>query len=189
MPIPKNAKRVFKGEIHDVYQWRQKMFDGSYATFEAIKRPDTVIIIATAGNKLVMQKQRQPGTGWFISNPSGRMDVPGEKPKEAALRELLEETGMRPGRLFLWKKIKRNDKIQQTIHFFVAQDCHKVAAQNLDSGEKIKLFYLSLDDYLKLADNPSAHLQESVVDMLRARADKNYKQYLQRTFFGTVSKK
>ncbi len=38
MKIPPNAKRVFKGIIFDVYQWQQKMFDGSKETFEMLKR-------------------------------------------------------------------------------------------------------------------------------------------------------
>ena len=44
-PIPKDARCVFKGVIFEVWQWEQKMFDGSMATFERIKRPDTVVII------------------------------------------------------------------------------------------------------------------------------------------------
>jgi len=43
-----------------VYQWPQKMFDGSTATFEMIKRPDTVQIIATVGNKILMTQEEQP---------------------------------------------------------------------------------------------------------------------------------
>ena len=39
--LPKNAKRVFKGKIFDVYQWDQKMFDNSVEIFEKMKRTDT----------------------------------------------------------------------------------------------------------------------------------------------------
>ena len=41
--IPPEADRVFRGEIYEVYQWPQKMPDGSVETFEMLRRPDTVM--------------------------------------------------------------------------------------------------------------------------------------------------
>ncbi len=38
------AKRVFKGVRFDVYQWKQKRYDGTKATFELIKRADSIIV-------------------------------------------------------------------------------------------------------------------------------------------------
>lgn len=42
--IPPEADRVFRGEIYEVYQWSQKMPDGSVKTFEMLRRPDTVMV-------------------------------------------------------------------------------------------------------------------------------------------------
>ena len=188
MTLPKSAKRVFKGKIFDVYQWRQKMFDGSYKIFERVKRQDTVIIIATIKNKIVILKQKQPDTGWYYSNPAGRMDIPGEKPLVAAKRELLEETGMVAKKLFLWKKIKKTGKVIHTVYFYIARDCKKVAEQKLDAGEKIKVELISFEDYLKLTDDPRSHvrayLQESLIDMYKARLYPKYKKYLKKVMFG-----
>jgi hypothetical protein len=50
--IPKQAQRVFKGQIFDVYQWPQKLFDGSTQTFEMLKRPDTLTVLAIKNDKL-----------------------------------------------------------------------------------------------------------------------------------------
>ncbi len=182
--IPKHAKKVFKGIIFDVYHWQQKMFDGSFQTFERIKRQDTVIIIATVKNKIVILKQKQPGTNWFYCNPSGRMDVPGEPAAAAAKRELLEETGLVTKKFFLWKKYQKRGKVASTIHFYVARDCEKTTSQKLDAGEKIKIIMLSFGQYLKLSDNPLTYMGESLIDMLKARLDKKYKAYLKKTFFG-----
>ena len=103
--IPKSAKKVFAGEIFDVYQWRQKMFDNSFQIFEAIKRPDTVEIIGiTPGKKIIVLKQKQPHTDWFFSLPGGRVDQ-GENQRQAAQRELKEETGYETYKLILWKSI------------------------------------------------------------------------------------
>jgi ADP-ribose pyrophosphatase len=182
--IPKHAKRVFKGLIFDVYQWQQKMFDGSYKIFERARRQDTVIIIATVKDKIVILNQQQPLTDWYITTPAGRMDKPGEKPLDAAKRELLEETGMTAKKFFLWKKYESRGKVTSTIYFYIARDCKKVSEQKLDSGEKIKVSLISFEDYLKLTDNPKAYLGESLIDLYKARLDKKYKNYLKKTFFG-----
>jgi ADP-ribose pyrophosphatase len=184
MSIPKNAKKVFQGNIFSVYQWRQTMFDGSYKIFERAQRQDSVVIIATVKNKIVLLKQMQPGTKWFYCTPSGRMDIPGEKPEVAAKRELLEETGMVAGKFFLWKKITSEGKVTSTIYFYIARDCKVISPQKLDNGEKIKVNYVSFEDYLKLSDDPTNHIGESITDMFKARLDKKYKTYLKKIIFG-----
>ncbi len=183
MPIPKHAKQVFKGQIFDVYHWRQKMFDGTFQTFEGVKRQGTVVIIPTVKEKIVILKQKQPNTGWFYSTPAGRMDIPGETPKAAALRELLEETGMKPQKLKLWKKVNKGGKLDWDIYVFIAQNCEKASSQKLDPGEKIKVGFMTFEQFLKLSDHPTRHIDETIIDMFRARIDKSYKKQLKKTIF------
>jgi ADP-ribose pyrophosphatase len=114
--VPKHAKRVFKGVIFNVWQWPQKMYDGSTKTFEIITRHHTVVVIPEMNGKIVIIKQQQPRMKWFYSVPAGRMDVPGESPKEAALRELREETGLKPTRMKLWKKIPNTGKVVHNLY-------------------------------------------------------------------------
>jgi len=66
--IPENAEQVFKGQIFDVYHWRQEMFDGSTETFEMLKRPDTIKIIAIKDKKIVILEEEQPDhkIDWFV---------------------------------------------------------------------------------------------------------------------------
>ena len=60
-PIPPDAKKVFSGVLFDVYQWEQKMFDGSVATFEKLKRPDTVVVFPVLPNgRIILTEQEQP---------------------------------------------------------------------------------------------------------------------------------
>jgi ADP-ribose pyrophosphatase len=182
--IPKHAKLAFKGQIFSVYQWPQKMFDGSYQTFERIKRQDTVIIIAIVKNKIVLLKQKQPGTNWYLCEPAGRMDVPGESPKSAALRELLEETGMIPEKMFLWKKLESPGKIAHTVYIFVARSCKIVTGQKLDNGEKIQLSLISFKDFLKLSDNPKYIAGSLMEFLLRARISRKERTKLKKAIFG-----
>ena len=99
-PIPEHAQRVFKGVIFDVYQWKEKMYDGTKRTFEKLKRADTVTVFSVLPDgKIILTEQEQPGTDEpFIAAMGGRIDE-GEEVLSAAKRELLGQGGVYAG---LW---------------------------------------------------------------------------------------
>ncbi len=146
--IPAHAACVFKGAIFDVYQWQQPMYDGSTATFECLKRPDTVVVIPTQGDTIFYAEQEQPNKGPYLSLFGGRSDE-GEAPLEAAKRELLEETGFQSDDWELLASNPFRGKIEWTIHYFIARNCVKVAEQKLDGGEKITILSTDADTFLK----------------------------------------
>src|SRR3989344_4677291 len=113
--IPNHAKKVFKGVIFDVYQWEQKMFDGSVDTFERLKRPDTVVVFPVLPNgKIILTEQEQPGSRVFIGATGGRVDE-GEGILEAAKRELLEESGYTAEEFTLWDARQPIGKIDWAV--------------------------------------------------------------------------
>ncbi len=155
MKIPSQAKRVFKGKIFDVYQWEQQMFDGSHETFEMLKRPDTVQIIATGDEKIFIAKEQQPNrTEPYLTLFGGRVDD-GEEPLAAAKRELLEEAGMTTNDWELWCTKEPASKIEWTVYTFIARGCKQTHAQCLDAGEKITLHEVNLDEFVTNATHPS----------------------------------
>lgn len=56
---PKQRPKSFEGVIFDVYQWEQELFDGSTTTFEMLKRPGTVYVIAIDSNDHVVIQQEE----------------------------------------------------------------------------------------------------------------------------------
>lgn len=170
--IPSHAKRVFKGMIFDVYQWEQEMYDGSTHTFEKIVRPDTVLVIpVTKEGKIIICEQEQPHRDKpYLSLISGRVEKD-EPPKEAARRELLEETGFEAEELVLFDEHSVSNKISWIIHTYVAKGCKKTAEQNLDPGEKIRCDFISFEEFIKLLAThqlPDIHL---TVKALEAKLD------------------
>lgn len=149
--IPPQVKRVFKGQIFDVYQWEQEMYDGSTHTFEKIIRPDTVLVIpVTEDGKIIICEQEQPHRDKpYLSLISGRVEE-GELPGDCAKRELLEETGYEAEEFILFDKHINSNKIAWTIYTYVAKNCKKVALQKLDPGEKIRCDLISFDEFMDI---------------------------------------
>jgi 8-oxo-dGTP pyrophosphatase MutT (NUDIX family) len=144
--IPDNARRVFEGAIFDVYQWPQKLFDGSGATFEMMRRPDTVQVIAVKNDKLVLVDEEQPGRAKRLHFAGGRADEEDDSWEAAAKRELLEETGLS---FKNWKLVGVNQpipKIEWFVPWFLATDLENEQAQNLDVGEKIEVKLLEFQE-------------------------------------------
>lgn len=180
--IPSHAQCVFKGTIFDVYQWNQKMFDGSVQVFEKLKRPDTVSIIATVGKKIVLQNQRQPDTGYFLSLPGGRVDN-GEKPLYAAKRELLEESGYASRQWKLFMVMFPYNKIEWKSYVYIARDCVQAGELRLDSGEKIKNSLISFDEFLLLSDNAKFRGRDLVIFLMQCRLHPEKREKLYKELF------
>lgn len=183
-PIPQHAKKVFEGVIFDVYQWQQEMFDGSFQTFEKLKRPDTVVVFPVLDDgRILLTKQQQPGKDPFIGATGGRLD-PGEDIVAAARRELLEESGYEASELVLWKAEQPISKIEWSVYVFVARGLKKVSDLNLDAGEKIELMPVSFDEFLEIALQPNFYEQEIYRDVVEAIMNSEAKAKLRKLLFG-----
>ena len=153
--IPKDAKLQFAGEIFDVYQWPQEMFDGSTATFEMLDRMDTVATIAIKDDKIVLAYQKQPRKDWFYAYPGGRIDKTDADELAGAKRELLEETGMEFANWKLIDATQPYGKIDWIVYTFLATDFVRQGQQHLDAGENIEVKEFSFEEFMQLLQQPS----------------------------------
>ena len=167
-PLPKHAKKVFAGVIFDVYQWPQKMYDGSTETFEMLKRPDTVQVIATRGDKILLAYETQPTKGPAYTLFGGRVDK-GEPPLTAAKRELREESGFVSNDWELLKSWRPYNKIDWEIFLYVARDCQKMGAPTLDPGEQIELKEVSWGEFVEIVTQEKFWGKELTCHLLRLK--------------------
>lgn len=182
-PMPPDARMVFKGELFEVWQWQQTMFDGTTGTFERLRRADAAEVIATVGNAIIILEQQQPDTGTFLSLPGGRFDGE-EDALTAAKRELLEETGYASDDWNVWDEIRPSGKIEWTLYDCIARDCRKVSEPHLDAGEKISLRLVSFEEFLTLADDPLFRSTHLLPQILRARYEPAKREELHCLLFG-----
>lgn len=170
--VPKEAERVFTGVIYDVYHWEQEQFDGSFATFEMLKRPDTVQVIALDRDEIVYIHLEQPGSKAHYDLVAGRNDVEGEDELECAKREMLEEAGLE---FKQWKLVATQQsfpKIDHIIYTFVADEIASSQKPSLDPGEKIEVLRGSFEDVKKLAvEQDSRYFAREVFEAARSIDD------------------
>ncbi len=147
--VPDHAEKAFSGQIFDVYHWRQQLFDGSDATFEMLKRPDTMQIIAIRDDKIILINDEQPGRSKLLSLPGGRPEITDPSWTISAQRELEEETG------FVFKNWKLIDvrqpvrKIEWFVALYITTGYLSQKEQKLDAGEKIDVLEMDFDSFKK----------------------------------------
>lgn len=159
-PLPPNTKlhsekaeRVFKGVRFDTYQWQQKQFDGSIATYEIVKRNDTVIVIPIIDGEIALVKEQQPHwdkPGYTLVagmvNPDEDLDI-------AARRELEEETGLIFDNYHLVHIETNTPAVEWFAYTFVAIGYKGEKEKKLDAGEKNEVVKVSLDKLVDMTRN------------------------------------
>ncbi|WP_459129858.1 NUDIX hydrolase [Guggenheimella bovis] len=112
------------------------------------------VVAFTKEQKIILVKQFRIGIGDFtIEIPAGTVE-PGEDPKDAVIRELLEETGYTSTKEpILLKKMHPNPANSDNESYtFILFDCEKTHEQILDIAEDIEVLLVSMEELKELID-------------------------------------
>lgn len=94
-----SSEEVFSGKIFRV-SIDEVRIDGEQVQREVVHHPGAVGIVAVdAGRVVLVNQYRHPVAEELWEIPAGKLDVPGEDPRDCAARELEEETGYRADEL------------------------------------------------------------------------------------------
>jgi ADP-ribose pyrophosphatase len=182
--LPPKAKKVFAGEVFTVWQWPQKLFDGSEVTFEGVSRPDTVRIIGILPNrKVLLVRDHQPDRPEVLTFAGGFVD-PGEDPLQAAGRELREETGYEAKNIRLWFNYCPPGRVMLEVHFFIGKDLQRIGDPQNSPGEKIELMEHTFDEFLQLGRDPELRDPMMRITLLEALLDSKKKAELEHLLYG-----
>jgi 8-oxo-dGTP pyrophosphatase MutT (NUDIX family) len=110
------------------------------------------VIALTKNREVILIKQYRHGVGQILVEiPAGIMDEEDGSPRQAAQRELLEETGYVSEQFIEVGKVYPNPATHTNMtHSFLALDVEKVGQQNLDATEEIDVFLVPLDEFISL---------------------------------------
>lgn len=131
-----SSEEIFKGRVLHVFRDRVRLTNGRESTREYIRHPGAVCLVPlTAEGEILMVRQyRYPFGKMLLEVPAGKLD-PGESPRDAALRELSEETGAEADELIdlgdFYPSVAYTDEV---IHTYLARGL-RFAAQHPDADE------------------------------------------------------
>lgn len=183
--IPENAECVFSWVRSEVYQWDQKMYDGTLARFERIRFLDGAFVIPiTPEWNILLTIQEQPWRKEFISLPGGSFDSPLEEPLLCAQRELLEETGYVSDNWKFWHSFEGTGNVVTHTYFYIAHDVSWEQAIRPDAWEKIELFEVTFDEFLELTSDKRFHHHWNLLPILyEARLSQPNRDALRQTLY------
>lgn len=144
-----SSESVFKGRLLDVRRDKVRLPNGAEVTREYVVHPGAAMVVPLLadGQVLLVRQYRYPLHRAFIEFPAGKID-PGESPRQAAERELIEETGYRAGSFTelttIHNAIGYSD---ERIVLYLAEDL-TVGEQELDEHEFVELFTVPLSQVM-----------------------------------------
>lgn len=146
-----NKKLVYPQQWAAVEAWKMRLPRGGERTFYVNRGISFVMVCAmTDKGEMIVPKQYYVAEQKKIPTlVAGYIDR-GESPLKAAHRELLEETGYGAGRMVKLGTSIKGKYMTGTIHHFLALDCKKVQAQQLEPTEDITVTTMSIAGFKKL---------------------------------------
>lgn len=124
-PFSKGEERpIWSGRVISVAMGHFTAPDGEAFERELVHHPGAVAVVAVEDDVAVLVRQyRAPIDRELLEIPAGKRDVDGEPVEVTAERELVEEVGLRPGRLVplarFYNSVGFSDEL---THVFLALD-------------------------------------------------------------------
>jgi len=147
-----NRELMYKGAIIDLYKDTIKTPDGNIEYYDFIKHQGAAAVIPIRDDgKILMVKQYRNALDRFtIEIPAGGLASPNEPTKDAAARELEEETGYHSDDLELLLTIRTTIAFcNEKIDVYVAKNLVKTE-QHLDEGEYVDVLEFDLEELVKM---------------------------------------
>jgi ADP-ribose pyrophosphatase len=115
--------------------------NGKDRSIARIESRDWVNVVAvTTDREIVLVRQWRHGTEHVTLEIPGGLVDPGESPREAAVRELCEETGYSGGTVSELGIVEPNPAfLNNRCHTYLVENCARQQAQQLDDGEDIEV--------------------------------------------------
>lgn len=133
--------------------------------------PDGVIVIAlTADRNVLFTRQYRHGTGEILLQlPGGSYDYKSEDPKQAATRELQEETGYQASDpIYLGEVSIYPSNMTKKVSIYLAEDVEQKGGTQLDDTEDIETVSFPLTEVVKLIETGKITDAEAIAGIFLA---------------------
>lgn len=163
-----NEKIVYQGKMIEIVHENIIAPNGKEITLERGRRaPGVRLIIETPNGQFLISKEERLKTGTDYRLPGGRVfdslidynnflaTSPSnedmlKKAEEGAVREGMEEVGIRPTEMEFFYLSKCGGSFEWDLFYFVVKK-YEIVGQNLEENEQIEVMEISRKELLKLA--------------------------------------
>lgn len=145
------SDKIYEGKILNLKVDTVEMPDKKYSKREIVEHPGGVAIITiTSDDEMVLVKQyRKAVEDFLLEIPAGKLEV-NEEPRETAVRELKEETGLESDKLtYISEFYTSPGYTSERIHMFLAEDLREVTYEP-EEGEFLEIVKFPIDKLIKM---------------------------------------
>lgn len=176
-----SSELIFDGKVLHVYKDNITLPNGAPAFREYIKHIGAVCVVAlTDDNEVICVRQfRYANASVILEIPAGKLDFKEEDPREAAIRELREETGaVCKDMTYLGVYLSSPAILDEKIHMFLAQGL-EFGETDPDEDEFIETVKIPIDTLVEMimrGEVPDGKTQAAVMRtayLLEKKTNKN----------------
>ncbi|MEM1597019.1 MAG: NUDIX hydrolase [Pyrobaculum sp.] len=150
---------------------RKRVVGGEEVWGEYLQHPGAVAVLALQGGRALLVRQFRPALGaWTLEIPAGTLEQ-GEDPHEAAVREMVEETGYRPRALEPLGQFHPTPGVSnELIRLYLARELDYVGVGERDPGEAdMEVLWIDVGEALDMVDRGVITDSKTIIAFLLAQ--------------------
>ena len=169
----KSSELIFDGKVLHLYRDDIYLPDGSEGFREYCKHVGAVCVVpVTDEGEVICVRQYRYAIGRMLTEiPAGKLDSYDEDPREAALRELREETGATCKSLTYMDKFYSSPAVlDECIHMYLAEGL-TFGETDFDEDEFIEIVKIPVDELVSMIRNGEIVDGKTQAAVMRAAVD------------------
>ena len=164
-----SQETVYEGIIVNIRQDKARLTDGRITGREVIEHPGGVAVFALDEEErvILVRQFRYPVGEVVLELPGGKLEK-GEDPRDSGLRELEEETGLRPGTFLpMGCSFSSPGILEERIHLFFAKDLVQ-GPSHPDDGEFLEIVRVPYTELMDMVRRGEIHDSKTLAGILKA---------------------